>query len=125
MFLWTGASGALGQGGVFSTVKPCGASHIAWDQAYSKPLSSHHHSKDIAVLVALRLWGEPYFTHSQLVVHTDNSAVFHSPQHWTTRSPAIGPLRNIALLSAQHPNPADLDTIPGELACRLVFAPRI
>ena len=72
-----------------------------------KPLSRHHRSKDInykemnAVLVALRLWGE-HFTHSRLVVHTDNSVVFHGLQHWTTRSPAIQPLREIALLSARR-----------------------
>ena len=107
MFLWTDASGTRGQGGVFSSVKPYEPSHITWSQAFSKPLSRHHREKDInykemnAVLVALRLWGE-HFTHSRLVVHTDNSVVFHGLQHWTTRSSAISPLREIALLSAKQ-----------------------
>ena len=82
MFLWMDASGTLGQGGAFSADKPYKPSSITWDQAFSKPLSRHHRGKDInykemnAVLVALRLWGE-HFTHTQLIVHTDNSVVFH------------------------------------------------
>ena len=54
-----------------------------------------------AVLVALRLWGER-FANTQLVVHTDNSVVFQGLERWTTRSPAISPLRKIALLSARQ-----------------------
>ena len=106
MFLWTDASGTLGQGGSFSTTKPYDALRITWDQAFSKPLSHHHH-KDInykemnAVIVALRLWGER-FAYSRLVVHTDKSVVFRGLQHWTTRSSAIGPLREIALISARQ-----------------------
>ena len=86
MFLWTDASGTLGQGGAFSAVKPYEASCINWNQAFSKPLSRHHRGKDInykemnAVLVALLLWGE-HFTQSRLVVYTDNSVVFHGLRH--------------------------------------------
>ena len=86
MFLWTDASGTLGQGGAFSTIKPYKASCITWNQVFSKPLSRHHRDKDLnykemnAVLVALRLWGE-HFTHSRLVVHTGDSVVFHGLQH--------------------------------------------
>ena len=75
--------------------------------AFSKPLSRHHCQKDInykemnAVLVALRLWGE-CFANARLIVHTDNSVVFQGLQRWTTRSPAVSPLREISLLSARQ-----------------------
>ena len=84
--VWTDASGTKGLGGYYlhpsDDPLPQQWKALTWNTAYSKPIPRHQRQKDInykemlAVLAALRSW-KTAIAGRKVVLHTDNTAVFH------------------------------------------------
>ena len=108
--IWTDASGTRGLGGYYLQPSddplPQQWKMLTWDTAYSKPIPRHHRGKDInykemlAVLTAFRSWNTEIAGH-KVVLHTDNTAVFHGLQKSSMKGKAMIPLREVKLLCAQ------------------------
>ena len=111
--MWTDASGAKGQGAFYSTetrgrpppsvlearlLKTTLAPPSKEGRGFQR--NSHGASGHPAVA--------PSFKQHQLVIFTDNAAVFHGLRHRSVRRPAMEPLRRITLLAALH----DTDILP-------------
>lgn len=102
--VWTDASETYGMGGYI--LKQPGLPPSPED-VFSIRVPTRHRRKDIqfkeikAVHHAMQLW-QDRLRGSKLILYCDNDACIHGLQKTSIRGPAMGPLRDIAMLLATH-----------------------